>query len=226
MLAEEESLNGEKTMGFKNDTKHSCPRVIVYGATGFDYIAKVKCFPRPDDKIRTDPLVSMGGGNAANTATALCRLGLPVQLISKIGDDNMAATLREELARDGVDTSLLFSCKDAHSPMTYVIVDTENNTRTCLHTPLREDITLAEVQQIIREEEGKDSPAWIHFDSRHTASSVVYAANALKAKVPLSVDAEKLRPGLETLLSSCAVIFTNQHFPSIFCTTKTETDTG
>jgi len=44
-----------------------------------------------------------GGGNAANTAVALRRLGLNAKLMSKVGDDAAGTTLLAELEGEGVE---------------------------------------------------------------------------------------------------------------------------
>lgn len=51
-------------------------------------------------------------GGAANTAALLAALGARVRLVGLTGDDTAAATLRTELERAGVDTSLLRTCPD------------------------------------------------------------------------------------------------------------------
>lgn len=46
-----------------------------------------------------------GGGTVANTAVALARLGVPVALISAAGDDGYGRWVRDDLVREGVDTT-------------------------------------------------------------------------------------------------------------------------
>ena len=100
-----------------------------------------------------------GGGNCANALTAAARLGavLPF-LVSRVGNDGAAEAIAAELERDGVSTRFLSRWqpppqrpeKDSASerggngaeatvvvpsPSTYIIVDREGGTRTCLHTP-------------------------------------------------------------------------------------------
>ena len=47
------------------------------------------------------------GGSPTNTAIGASRLGLKTALISRVGDDAMGRFIREELAREGVDTGQL-----------------------------------------------------------------------------------------------------------------------
>jgi sugar/nucleoside kinase (ribokinase family) len=94
---------------------------------------------------------------------------------------------------------------------TYVIVDAEHNTRTCIHTPSSEDLLPEEVDQLdVR------SFSHLHFDSRHTDVAAKLARAAAEAGVPSSIDAEKDRPRLEELLAHIECIFTNKHFPKVY----------
>lgn len=62
-------------------------RITCLGAAGLDAVATVAEFPKADDKIRTTSILFGGGGNAANTCTAVSRLGFDAMLISKVGSD-------------------------------------------------------------------------------------------------------------------------------------------
>ena len=79
--------------------------VLVYGAACLDYIISVDHFPQPDEKLRTNSLTICGGGNAGNTSTCLSRLGIPLKLVAKIGDDlNGQKILGDFQKEDNIDT--------------------------------------------------------------------------------------------------------------------------
>ena len=59
---------------------------------------------------------SAGGGNAANTLTALAKLGARTALLTKLGDDLHGEAILAELGRDGVDTSRVVVARGAASP--------------------------------------------------------------------------------------------------------------
>ena len=192
------------------------PHVLVMGACGVDYIAAVEAYPSPDAKVRTNQLRIAGGGNAANTAVTLARLGVTTELLSKIGDDGISAEIRRDLHQNHVDTKFLFTEKDSNSPLTYVIVDTSKQTRTCIHTPMKNEMSQQEIEAVIAQIRTQHtSPEWIHFDSRHTEASAALASYVSTFKIPVSIDVEKHRPHLEKLLPFSDVIFTNEHFPAL-----------
>lgn len=77
-------------------TKH----VVTIGECLIDLIA-----PAGTDLISGHSLVIREGGAPANVAVGLARLGVPVQMISVLGDDAFGTRLRDHLAAEGVDVS-------------------------------------------------------------------------------------------------------------------------
>lgn len=53
----------------------------------------------------------------------------------QVGGDAYGKMITDELSGDGVDTSRVVVKAGQTSPFTYVLVDTETMTRTCIHTP-------------------------------------------------------------------------------------------
>lgn len=124
----------------------SHPIVVGCGSACLDYLAAVASYPKPDDKIRSTSFKVQGGGNAANALTCAARLGLNPRLITKVANDTQGKGILDELQADGVDTSYIVVSEDGNSPFTYIIVDNQMRTRTCIHTPgdppmIPEDLT-------------------------------------------------------------------------------------
>jgi len=133
--------------------------LVGMGSVGMDFLASVASFPKPDDKMRTEELETEGGGNCGNALTAAARLlsgastsGSTVRVVSKIGTDAAGDAILKEFVADNIDTSNVLVTSDK-SPFTYIIVDRETNTRTCIHTPgepyLEEEMTPAQIEKIL-----------------------------------------------------------------------------
>jgi len=56
----------------------------------------------------------------------------------QVGIDQYGRMITDELNRDGVGTSRVVVKEGLTSPFTYVVVDMETLTRTCIHTPCEE----------------------------------------------------------------------------------------
>ncbi|XP_016471152.1 uncharacterized protein LOC107793340 isoform X2 [Nicotiana tabacum] len=109
--------------------------VLGCGMAAVDFLVAVDSYPKPDEKIRSTSFQVQGGGNAGNALTCAARLGLSPRIISKIADDSQGKGILEELEADGVDTSFMVVSKGGHSTFSYVIVDSQAKTRTCIYTP-------------------------------------------------------------------------------------------
>ncbi|MGL4287482.1 MAG: PfkB family carbohydrate kinase, partial [Phreatobacter sp.] len=98
-------------------------RIICAGITTLDFIYQLDAMPTAAVKYRSRHMTTSGGGLAGNAATACARLGATVSLIARLGDDPPARAMREELAADGVDCSLVRECPGHRSPVSAVMVD-------------------------------------------------------------------------------------------------------
>lgn len=238
--------------------------VIGLGSCGLDYLALVASFPRPDDKIRTEKMEMRGGGNCANALTAAARLGrgegggggvggvavaaVRPFLVSRVGSDGAAASIAGELEADGVSTRFLsrFSGDSdsgsdvVPSPTTYIIVDRERGTRTCIHTPgpafgaadLEEMMATTTTAPLsappstaTAEEddavefpslsEALDAASLVFFDGRLAEAALPLADAALERNIPILVEAERPREGLGELLRRATFVTTSATFPAL-----------
>ncbi|KAL4458589.1 hypothetical protein ABPG75_013454 [Micractinium tetrahymenae] len=186
-------------------------KVVGMGSSGQDLLAQVAAFPRPDDKLRTEQFEAQGGGNCGNALTAAARLGLSSACVTKIGGDGVGDGIIAEFQRDGVDTQFVLRAAGAPSPFTYIIVDRQGGTRTCIHTP-GEPMAPEEMTPQLAEA-ALDGAALVYFDGRLTEAAVVLAAAARQRGVAVLVEAERLRPGLEQLLAMADYVVSSAHFP-------------
>ncbi len=97
--------------------------IICLGHAALDRIYAIDAFPPTPRKIIARSMHTVGGGMASNAAVAAARLGGRVALCSRVGDDPSGLAIREELRREGVDTTQLRAFPDAVTPSSAVIVD-------------------------------------------------------------------------------------------------------
>ncbi|KAK1290253.1 putative fructokinase-3 [Acorus calamus] len=186
--------------------------VLGCGAVSVDFLATVSAFPRPDDKIRSTSFMVQGGGNAGNALTCAARLGLTSRLISKVANDNQGKSIIAELAEDGVDTSYIVVADEGNSPFTYIIVDNQTKTRTCIHTPayppmVPDDLSRSSLLSALH------GARLVYFDGRWHETALVVAKEASKMKIPILIDAERKREGLDDLLNFASYVVCSEKFP-------------
>lgn len=73
-------------------------------------------------KIKVDRFYYSFGGGAANAAVCLSRLGLKTACLATVGADKAAQLIKDNLRRQGVDTSLLQTVKGEESASSFVLV--------------------------------------------------------------------------------------------------------
>ncbi|CAL5436470.1 unnamed protein product [Camellia sinensis] len=143
-----------------------------------------------------------------------------------VADDARGRGILEELEADGIDTSFLVVSKEGNSPFTYVIVDKQTavvcmilfammcnqKTRTCIHTPgfppmIPDDLSKSSLLSAL------DGVRLIYLDGRLHETALVVAREANCRSIPILIDAERKREGLDDLLKFSDYVVCSAKFP-------------
>jgi sugar/nucleoside kinase (ribokinase family) len=108
----------------------ACLGVIVVDIVG----APIETLPAQGTLELIDRLEMHIGGNAANTADALARLGLSVGLVGGVGDDAFGEYVLSALATHGVNVSAVIQESHTGTAASFVVVDSKAQ-RAFLHVP-------------------------------------------------------------------------------------------
>jgi sulfofructose kinase len=92
-------------------------------------VFRVAQMPAPDTKTNASAFMSIGGGNAANAAVAVARLGGRAGFAGPLGEDDVGTQLIRGLEDEGIDCSGCVRSKGVASPLSAIIVD-QNGGRT------------------------------------------------------------------------------------------------
>lgn len=198
--------------------------ILVVGSCGLDRILTTSKYPIPDSKVRSLDYNEVGGGNAANTASAMALLQnakcwsrkVRVKLLSKVGDDIVGEQLVKELEGANVDTSSpLFrvGSPGSTSDVTTILVELQGHTRTCIHTPGScGPLSIAEIESNDMDSIFKNV-IHLHSDSRHTDAALRLVREAKRRGIPVSLDCEKDRSSesLDIILELTDIVFTNSN---------------
>ncbi len=107
--------------------------VVVVGSINIDLVANAERIPVEGETVLGTGFQIHPGGKGANQAVAVARLGYPVSMIGRLGDDSFGHQLRGHLESAGVDVSAI-----ATSPGTSgvaVIVVGEKGENSIVITP-------------------------------------------------------------------------------------------
>ncbi len=192
-----------------NTNLSKAPTVWGLGAACIDILVTVREFPRPGSKICTERCIRQGGGNAANTMTALSRLGVRACMLTKVGSDVNGDNVIQGLKNEFVSTKHIVRY-DGPTGFSYVIVEELLNTRTCIHTYAEEALVPEDLPDcgVLSAEEVD----LVHLDSRMTVAAIELALRAKSQNVPITLDVEKDRPHLADLLPLVDYIITKTDF--------------
>lgn len=95
--------------------------IVVVGSINTDLVAVTQRIPAIGETVIGSDFQIHPGGKGANQAVAVARLGYPVRLIGRLGNDTFGADLRTHLERAGVEISGV-STSDGASGVAVIVV--------------------------------------------------------------------------------------------------------
>ncbi|MDR3799193.1 MAG: ribokinase, partial [Terracidiphilus sp.] len=81
--------------------------IVIVGSITMDLVTRTPRIPAIGQTLIGTGFETTPGGKGANQAVAAARLGYRVAMVAKVGDDNFAPQLLENLKRAGVDTAAM-----------------------------------------------------------------------------------------------------------------------
>jgi len=155
------------------------------------------------------------GGNCLNASVVLARLGVKVQLVTKLGNDQLGAQLLSCCNTEGIYTDGIVCKPNITSPFSYIIVDSATKTRTCIYNPC-EELQVDEIRSIyshLKEVE------LVVFDGKHCSVALEVAKEAHKSEIFMLLDAEVEClnvPSFPELFELCNLVKCGEQFPIQF----------
>lgn len=184
-------------------------RILTVGIATLDLVFRVAHYPAEDEEMRAESLRLARGGNAANTAVVLARLGHAVGFAGVLAEAPETAWIVDDFQRHGVD---LAACvRRPGRPPTSSILVTPSGSRTIVHYRDLPEFDAADFARI--ELGGFD---WIHFEGRNVPALPAMIARA-RREAPtarISLEAEKPRPGIGDVLNLADVLLTGRALAS------------
>src|SRR5437868_7260797 len=99
-------------------------RVCVFGSINMDVVVRVGRFPDRGETVAGTACDLVPGGKGANTAVAVAKTGVPVDLVGALGRDEFGRLLRNHLADSGVNLDAVAEV-DGSSGTAVVTVDAD-----------------------------------------------------------------------------------------------------
>ena len=106
--------------------------ILGFGAVAVDDLFYLDAFPEPGSKVQVREERREGGGLVGTALVAAARLGAAAAYAGVMGDDELSTYSLAELARAGVDCSLVQRRPDARPFHAVILVDRATGGRTIL----------------------------------------------------------------------------------------------
>lgn len=97
--------------------------ILVVGSINMDLVVRAPEMPSPGQTVLGGEFTQNPGGKGANQAVAVARLGGSVQMIGRVGSDAFGLTLRNSLAKAGVDVEAVLPTEDTPTGVAMIVVN-------------------------------------------------------------------------------------------------------
>ena len=183
-------------------------KIVGIGAAVCDTLMVTDGFPPEDTKMRAESTVQSGGGPCATGLVAAAKLGEPAGFLGDLTDDAAGAFLMADFKRFGVDTSLIQVKPGCRSFTSFIILNKQAATRTCIFDRgSLSGTVLSEAQkQAIRDAD------ILMVDGNDLDCAVEAAKIARESGTKVLYDAGGLYKGIEALLPYADYLIPSEEF--------------
>ena len=115
-------------------------RTVVVGSINADMLFHTLRVPECGENLLGTHYSSANGGKGANQAVALARLGAQTKMIGKVADDENGRRLIENLKKNKVDTSGVYS-DGTQTGLAAIIIDGEGRNRIIVYEGANSELT-------------------------------------------------------------------------------------
>jgi ketohexokinase len=181
-------------------------RILLVGTATLDLVFGLDHHPGPDEEMRARSLRICRGGNAANTAVVLSRLGHQAEFLGVLADAPETAVIERDLSAHGV-TYAQCPRLPGRPPTSSIYLNAGN--RSIVH--YRDLPELAAQELLGVDVAGYD---WLHFEGRNIAAlaDMMVDARTRAPALPISLELEKPRAGLEALFGFADLLICSRGF--------------
>lgn len=183
--------------------------ILGVGSCAVDDRLYIHHFPQPDIKMPIQKITRLMGGQTSTALVAAAHQGARTAFLTCLGENDLARSMRHELAMHGVDLSLVQNLPGSQPFYTVILLDSSHGTRTILYSD--EGVIEPDPQSIL--------PEWITaarviFIDQNTPHAGLKAAKLARLHHrPVVADIERTStPGLEELLDNVDHLIVNFGF--------------
>lgn len=188
--------------------------IIIIGSLNLDIVVQVDRLPSPGETVHGRSITNVPGGKGANQAVAAARLGAPVVMIGRIGEDSAGELLRRALRDAGVDDAAVHT---AEGPTGTALIHTDKAGQNSITVVAGANAHLR-AADLDAEKERIAAASFVLAQLEIPLETVAHLAKLCKgADVPLMLDPAPAQPLPSTLLRSVAWLTPNESEAAVLC---------
>ena len=123
--------------------------IVVVGSINTDLVSVTRRIPAIGETVIGTDFHVHPGGKGANQAVAVARLGYPVQLIGRLGNDEFGSQLRSHLEGAGVDIAGV-ATSDGTSGVAVIVVSEKGENSIIVTPGANSKVTPSRAQTVAR----------------------------------------------------------------------------
>jgi sulfofructose kinase len=163
--------------------------ILCAGMAVLDEVFRVREFPLPDTKAEATEFFAVGGGNAANAAVAIARLGARAAFAGPIGgpagEDAIGDRVIESLAAESIDCNGCVRLAGARTPISAILLNAQGERTIANYRDKRLDaVTPADPDRLVRDVDV------LLVDNRYPAFVMPICAAARRSGLAVVIDAD------------------------------------
>ncbi|KAM9201125.1 ketohexokinase isoform 3-T3 [Dugong dugon] len=189
-------------------------QILCVGLVVLDIISVVDKYPEEDTDRRCLSQRWQRGGNASNSCTVLSLLGAPCAFMGSLAPGHVADFILDDLRRYSVDLHYVVFQTMGSVPVSMVIINEANGSRTILHAYRNlPDVSAKDFEKV-----DLTRFKWIHIEGRNALEQVKMlqrieqhnARQPPEQKIQVSVEVEKPREELFQLFGYGDMVFVSK----------------
>jgi ketohexokinase len=183
--------------------------ILTVGIAVLDLILDTPHYPAEDEELRALSRRETVGGNAANTAQVLARLGHRVEVAAVLAPDDAGTRVRSQLEAAGVGSAQLVWADSGGTPISCIVASRESGSRTIVHHRDLRELRYDDFEAILVEVYD-----WVHFEGRNVPETrrMLERLTALRYKGTISLEVEKPRDGIDDIIPLADVVMFSRVF--------------
>lgn len=139
------ALENENTLGFlRNDTTK---KIVVVGSINLDTTLNVNELPTGENTIVIKRQTSSLGGKGLNQTIGVNRMGVPVSLIGKVGDDLEGRSIFSQLVNEGLDITGVEKEENSETGKAYIQLQQDGKSTIAIFAGANEKLLPEDIEK-------------------------------------------------------------------------------